>query len=297
MVNFEWYRSFMAVYRTGTVTAAADARALTQPAISQHIATLEAVMKQSLFQRTSRRMIPTEAGKQLYSRLAPAVDSLESLTQSLKTPLMSERPVLRVGAPTEYFGEAALARLCEAPLRLLVEPGDTETLISALSQGALDLVIATQHLNSKELDYTKIDAEEFCLVAPAQFDLPHPFSKKSKPERELENFLLGQEWVSYSADLPIIRRFWHIAFHRRPAIEPRMIVPNLLLVRKAVELGMGLSVLPRYLCKEAISENRIKVLWQPGTVMRNDLWAATRKVDRHRQEIRQVIELLDNLRD
>lgn len=297
MVNFEWYRSFMAVYRTGTVTAAADARALTQPAISQHIATLEAAMGQSLFQRTARRMIPTEAGKQLYSRMAPAVDGLETLTQSLKTPLMSERAVLRVGAPAEYFGEAALARLSEAPLRLLVEPGDTETLIAALSQGKLDLVIATQHLSSKELDYKKIDTEEFCLVAPAQFELPRPFNKSSKPERELEDFLLKQEWVSYSADLPIIRRFWHIAFHRRPAIEPRLTVPNLLLVRKAVELGMGLSVLPRYLCEEAIGENRIKVLWQPETSMRNDLWIATRKVDRHRDEIRQAIKLLDNLRD
>ncbi len=37
MVGFEWYRSFVAVYQTGTVSAAAQQRQMTQPAISQHV--------------------------------------------------------------------------------------------------------------------------------------------------------------------------------------------------------------------------------------------------------------------
>jgi len=70
MVDFEWYRSFIAVYRSGTVTGAAKARLLTQPAISQHIAALESASGHALFQRTPRKMIPTEHGKVLYlSRL------------------------------------------------------------------------------------------------------------------------------------------------------------------------------------------------------------------------------------
>lgn len=294
MVNFEWYRSFIAVYRSGTVTAAADARALTQPAISQHIATLEAVMQQPLFQRTTRKMIPTEAGQQLYSRLAPVMDSLENLSQHLKLPLATACPALRIGVLQEYFGEAALERLSTAPLRLLAEPGSTGTLIEALTQGKLDLVIASQHLGNKELDYVKIDSEEFVLVAPMQTKLPRKLGKQ--PSRELEDFLLELDWISYSAELPIIRRFWHIAFRHRPAIEPRMIAPNLLLIRKAVELGMGASVLPRYLCDEALKKKRLKILWQPATPVLNDLWAVTRKVDRHKPELKTAVVLLNRLR-
>jgi DNA-binding transcriptional LysR family regulator len=291
MVNFEWYRSFIAVYRSGTVTAAANARALTQPAISQHIATLEAVMQQPLFQRTTRKMIPTEAGQQLYSRLAPAMDGLEDLSQHLKLPLATTFPALRIGVLQEYFGAAALERLSTAPLRLLVELGSTGALIEALTQGRLDLVIASQHLGNKELDYVKIDSEEFVLVAPMQQEMPRKLGKQ--PSRELEDFLLELDWISYSAELPIIRRFWHLAFRRRPPIEPRMIAPNLLLMRKAVELGMGVSVLPRYLCEDALKKKRLKILWQAATPVLNDLWAVTRKVDRHKPELKTTVALLN----
>ncbi len=290
MVNFEWYRSFIAVYRSGTVTAAANARSLTQPAISQHIAILEAVMKQALFQRTARKMIPTDAGQQLYSRLAPAVDGLEDLSQHIKLPLATAFPTLRIGAPQEYFGEIAMERLSAASLRLQIELGDTGTLIEALSQGRVDLVIASQHLGNKELDYVKIDSEEFVLVSPMHLELPTDLGREAS--RELEYFLLEQNWISYSAELPIIRRFWHVAFRHRPAIEPRMTIPNLLLMRKAVELGMGVSVLPQYLCDTALKEKQLKVLWQPDAPVMNDFWAATRKVDRHKREIKTAIAKL-----
>ncbi|MFH2133991.1 MAG: LysR family transcriptional regulator [Pseudomonadota bacterium] len=293
MVNFEWYRSFIAVYRSGTVTAAADARALTQPAISQHIATLEAIMQQSLFQRTARRMIPTAVGQQLYSRLAPALDGLENLSQQLQPPLKNSFPGLKLGVLQEYFGEIALARLSSARLRLQVELGDTGSLIESLMQGRLDLAIVSQHLGNKELDYVKIDAEEFVLVAPAALECPRGLGKRTPSE--VENFLLMQDWISYAAELPIIRRFWHISFHHRPAIEPRMVVPNLLLMRKAVELGMGISILPRYLCTEALKAKRLKILWQPALPVQNDLWVASRKVDRHRPEIKTAVDFLKRL--
>lgn len=292
MVNFEWYRSFIAVYRSGTVTAAANARALTQPAISQHIATLEAAMKQPLFQRTARRMIPTEHGKNLYNRLAPAVDGLENLAQNLKYNLATGTPVIRIGTPLEYFGECALARIKDAPVRFQITPGDTEALIDALILDKLDIVIATQHLSAKEIDYAKMDTEEFCLVAPPYFELPAMNKTKTASGPDFENYLLEQKWIAYSVELPIIRRFWHMAFRHRPDIEPRMVIPSLLLIRKAVELGMGISVLPRYLCEQSIKAKKLKLLWQTEKPIMNDLWLATRKIDRNRQEIKQLIALL-----
>jgi DNA-binding transcriptional LysR family regulator len=59
MVNLEWYRSFVQVYRVGTVSKAAESLHLTQPAVSQHVAGLEATLGTPLFQRMPRRMVPT----------------------------------------------------------------------------------------------------------------------------------------------------------------------------------------------------------------------------------------------
>ena len=288
MVDFEWYRSFIAVYRAGTVTGAAKARFLTQPAISQHIAALESANGHALFQRTPRRMIPTEHGKALYSRTTSSLDGLEKVSANLQNASITEVPIIRLGTPLDYFHEIGFKKLKESQLRLQIELGEADKMIDNLSHGRLDAVIATQQLQAANIDYTKIDQEDFCLVAPANDMLPADLNKTGKPN-QIEHVLLDKNWISYSAELPIIRRFWHVAFKRRPTIEPVMIVPSLLLIRKAVEFGVGISVLPRYLCRELLNTGEIKVLWEPKKSMLNDLWIATRKIDRNKPEIEQLI--------
>ena len=288
MVDFEWYRSFIAVYRAGTVTGAAKARFLTQPAISQHIAALESANGHALFQRTPRRMIPTEHGKALYSRTASALDGLEKVSANLQNASITEVPIIRLGTPLDYFHEIGFKKLKESQLRLQIELGEADKMIDNLSHGRLDAVIATQQLQAANIDYTRIDQEDFCLVAPANDMLPADLNKTGKPN-QIEHVLLDKNWISYSAELPIIRRFWHVAFKRRPTIEPVMIVPSLLLIRKAVEFGVGISVLPRYLCRELLNTGEIKILWEPKKSMLNDLWIATRKIDRNKPEIEQLI--------
>ncbi|MCC3421552.1 MAG: LysR family transcriptional regulator, partial [Microcoleus sp. PH2017_07_MST_O_A] len=89
MISFEWYRSFIEVYRVGTVSGAAQVLHLTQPAVSQHVAALESALGNPLFQRTPRRMVPTDAGKRLYSQVASAIEKLESIphkNSSAETP-------------------------------------------------------------------------------------------------------------------------------------------------------------------------------------------------------------------
>src|SRR3990167_5871538 len=100
MIDLEWLRSFAAIYRLGRVGGAAGARSLTQPAVSQHLAALEAAIGQSLFVRTSRRMVPTERGKELYSRVAQSLDTLERV---LRRPdgAAPEKPIVRIGSPQE----------------------------------------------------------------------------------------------------------------------------------------------------------------------------------------------------
>ncbi|MFP3490175.1 LysR family transcriptional regulator, partial [Staphylococcus sp. SIMBA_130] len=59
MIDFEWYRSFISIYKHGSVSAAAKARFLTQPAMSPHLSALEAEVGEPLFTRAPRKMIPT----------------------------------------------------------------------------------------------------------------------------------------------------------------------------------------------------------------------------------------------
>jgi DNA-binding transcriptional LysR family regulator len=62
MVNLEWYRSFVEVYRVGTASGAAEVLHLTQPAVSQHLAALEAALGQPLFLRQIRSAVAAGFG-------------------------------------------------------------------------------------------------------------------------------------------------------------------------------------------------------------------------------------------
>lgn len=68
MVNLEWYRTFKAVYETGSLTAAAKVLFITQPNVSQHISALEAHIGKTLFERR-HRIIPTDYAKIIFAQI------------------------------------------------------------------------------------------------------------------------------------------------------------------------------------------------------------------------------------
>jgi DNA-binding transcriptional LysR family regulator len=283
MADLNWFKSFIAVYRTGKVSSAAIERNLTQPAITQHIAALEMAAGEMLFVRTPKGMRPTERGKALYVQVVESLERLERVSKNLRRD-QNELPLLRLGAPPEFFYEVALAKIQPLPIRFQIQLNETKLLLEQLEAGTLDAVIATQKLNNRSLEYRRIAQEHFLLVG----------SKRLKPptDPKLEVWLERQDWVSYGADLPIIRRYYQINFDRRPDIAPKLIVPDLRAVLRALEFGAGVSVLPDYLCRAALNSGSITELWKPEMAVTNDLWLAYRKTDGQRSQIQSLLEKL-----
>ena len=63
--NWEWYRSFVAVLETGSLSAAGRAMGMTQPTVGRHIDSLEAALKLKLFTRSFDGFAPTDAALEL----------------------------------------------------------------------------------------------------------------------------------------------------------------------------------------------------------------------------------------
>jgi DNA-binding transcriptional LysR family regulator len=273
MADFEWYRSFLAVYRNGTVSGAAQERFLTQPAITQHLAALETTVGKPLFTRTPRKMLPTESGKQLYNEIAASLDQLEQVTQQLGG-LEEAKTIWRLGAPHDFFHALIAPKMGQEAIYLQVRFDTTERLVEALTRRELDLVIATQKQSNTGLEFSHLRTEEFRLVAPPGYELP-PASG------ELEKWLSRQPWLSYGADLPIVRRFWQLNFGRRPNFNPALVVPSLLSIHEIVQNGYGIALLPDYLCDTAIEAGKLQLLWQPPEKVSNDIWWAYRRSDHH----------------
>jgi DNA-binding transcriptional LysR family regulator len=289
MVNLEWYRSFVAVYRVGTVSRAAEVLHLTQPAVSQHIAGLEATLGVVLFQRMPRRMLATEAGKRLYTRVVVAIEALEAIPT--KANLGDAPLVIRLGTPTEFFSEYFLERLPkESRTFLKTQFGLVQDLIGQLLANEIDCAIATQKITKPELEYQLIFEESFWLVG----SVSPPFSPDllQLDLSALAQWLRPQPLIAYSEELPIIRRFWRVVFGQRLDVNAQLVIPDLRSIREAIAEGLGYSVLPDYLCEEWVADQRLQLLLKPTKAVTNSIWLAYRKAERQSQQVALMLDWL-----
>lgn len=285
MVSLEWYRSFAEVYRVGTVSGSAKVLHLTQPAVSQHIAALESALGTSLFQRMPRKMLPTEAGKRLYNRIAAAIETLESIPT--KSDLANVVPLIRLGAPTDFFSEYVLRQLPNDEMYLLkLQFGLTQELIDQLLESHIDCAIATQKIVKPELEYQLIFEESFWLVGPPGIQFPFTQDQIKEDLTPLEHWLKPQPWIAYSEDLPIIRRFWRVIFGKRLEVNPQWVIPDLRSIREAIAQGLGYSILPDYLCKDWIFDHRLTLVLKPTKAVTNQIWLVYRKKERQSQIVK-----------
>ena len=103
MVNLEWYRTFKAVYKTGTLTGAAQELFISQPGVSLHLSSLENYTGYKLFDRKGRRMEPTERGKVLYNFITEALTKLEDAEKNFQRSTEKHTPTISVGMCFETF--------------------------------------------------------------------------------------------------------------------------------------------------------------------------------------------------
>ena len=63
--HWEWYRSFLQVLESGSLSAAGRAMGVAQPTVGRHIDGLESALGLQLFTRSSDGFAPTEAAYEL----------------------------------------------------------------------------------------------------------------------------------------------------------------------------------------------------------------------------------------
>ncbi|MDQ0718210.1 DNA-binding transcriptional LysR family regulator [Streptomyces luteogriseus] len=254
-------RTFLAVYRSGSFTAAAQLLGLSQPTVTTQIRSLERQTRRELFERLPRGVAPTAVAHELAARVAAPLDALAAATGHGPREESHTEPVHLAG-PAELLSTRALPAL--APLvtegvRLRVTTGLTEPLLDQLRAGRHDLVIATTRPRGRTLSAVPLTDEEFVLVAaPAWAD-----RAAERPAADGPAALHDIPLITYAEDLPIVRRYWRHVFGRRLNCRAAVSVPDLRAVLALVTAGAGFSVLPRYLCAGELASGALVLLDAP----------------------------------
>ena len=110
---------------------------------------------------------------------------------------------------------------------------------------------------------------------------------------ELATWLGGRSWVSYSLELPRTRRFWLNVLGRPFAARVQLVVPDLRAVLRAVELGLGVSLVPEFVCRDALAAARVVELFPVSHLTPEEPWfACTRQGDTGRSAVRAFLTAL-----
>ncbi|MFG2769837.1 LysR family transcriptional regulator [Streptomyces sp. NPDC048350] len=281
-------RTFLAVYRAGSLTAAAKQVGLSQPTVTAQVRTLEEELGQQLFQRLPRGVAPTTVADELAGEVAAHIDALAAVAERDLTRRRPFAKPLHLGGPAELTTTRvlpALAPLVDQGLKLRISLGLSDELLVGLAAGRHDLVISTVRPRNRAITAAPLTDEEFVLVAgpswAARID-------RERLAREGAACLGGVPLVSYAEELPIIRRYWRTLFGKRPTGSAAVVVPDLRGVLAATIAGAGVTVLPRYLCTEELASGALVALLDPDIPPINTLYLATRAGTVHAPHIAAV---------
>lgn len=239
-VTLKQLRYFDALARHGHFGRAADACAVTQPALSMQIRELEAVLGTALFERGSRQVRLTGFGEEFALRVRDilrAVDELGILARASRERLSGS---LRLGViPTiaPYLLPTLIARLnaTHPGLDIRVHETLTPRLIEELADGRLDAAIVALPVSEPAFAEVPLFREDFLLVRPGEDEgKPVPDAERLREMR----LLLLEEGHCF--------RDQALSFCDTAPVPPREIVTgsSLSTLVQMVGAGIGVTLIP-----------------------------------------------------
>lgn len=236
-------RAFCQTVRLGSVSRAAEALFVSQPAITLQLQALERDLGMPLLERNGRRLLPTREGELLYEMALPLVEQIDALEGSFRERVRGlDAGELRIAANSSTIlyllpDIVAAFRRAHPDVHLVLNNVVTSEGTDLLREDAVDLVVGTLLDVPADLSYEAAHRFEQRLVAPPG----HPLLRKARleladlsehplilpPRRtvtwRLVDLVLQQNRVPYTVALEISG--WEV-------------------IKQYVAMGLGVSIVP-----------------------------------------------------
>lgn len=276
----EWdlLRTFEAVARLGSFTAASKTLGLSQSTVSRHLSKLEEGAGSPLLLRETPIQL-TRRGEALLAAIQPMVDAAVAARAALDdTPELSgEVTITTVGEMVRWVLVGLLpgfyAMYPRLRLRILAD-----NQITSLAAGEADVALRFVRPGRGDLVTRKLRSESYGFFASAALDL-HP----------------EVPWLGLTGSLSRIPEQRHAerAFADRPA---RLLVEDVETLGMAVDAGLGVAILPRAfvarvsglveVTPEAVGARDL------GEIARRDVWLVVHRSRQRLPKVRAVVQWL-----
>jgi DNA-binding transcriptional LysR family regulator len=249
-VPFDLYELslFHLVAEHGSFTKAGLKAGLTQSAMTRQIRGVEVQLGTQLFERTTRHVSLTPAGKMLYDRSKPILAAAEDTLTQLQQDFHLAPRTLRVGVARSiglayYPGFFFAFRQRHPEVRLSVVQLGGQEILDAVENRTLDAgLLSPPRKLPASLSITNEFDDDFLLVAPSTSTL----ADTSGPitVRSLRKRLIQERWLLLNPQEESGRQLRSWMSRQGLDIEPAMELDGFDVIVNLVALGLGVSLVP-----------------------------------------------------
>ena len=284
-IDLDSLRCFVAVAESLHFRAAAAKLYRSPAALSDRVRRLEESLEVELFQRTTRRVTLTDAGRRL---LPHAREMLADADRCRHVAAGDGRPLpfsLTIGTRYELglsWLMPALRPLSEArPERTVhLYMGDTADLLDRMERGKIDACVLSSGPRRPDIRQSLLHEEKYVFVAKGE--------GPTRPEQAAVLTL-----VDGTPDLPL---FSYFRDHRKDATRWRfghhLYVGGIGAIRAAVLDGWGVAVLPLYFVQHDLEAGRLNEVFAPEHLGHDHfrlLWRANHPRDAELAELAETL--------
>lgn len=251
--RFEDMRALVAVVSAGGFAAGAERLGVAKSAVSRRIRELEDRLGARLFDRTTRRVQLTEAGRAFHDRAVELLAGLDEAEEAASSASGDLKGRIRIAAPVSFTTHClapVVGRFLERhpAVKLSI---DTDDRMVDLVRDRFDLAIRIAQLPDSSLVARRlVTIRHACVASPALLDR---LGTPQTPE-DLSRF----PGVVYSnRDEP---SYWRFANDVVPTVSSRLDFANGEAVREAAIAGLGVAMLPTFIVHDAVRRGALSIV-------------------------------------
>ncbi len=263
-------RSFVAVIESGSFVRAAEQLDASTAAISRRIAALEQALGSQLINRTTRRIDITEAGRRFYDDVINIIQLLGEAEERVRVGREAATGLMRVAAPLSFGIERIAAVLPEfmrrhpdLKVQLLLEDRYTD-----LHSEAIDIAVRIGGtLRDSSLIATRIGSISriFC-AAPDYLDRN---GEPTTPEDLKKHCCLHYSLLSVRDEFGFLFK----DAGETVDIKSSLSANNAEALKQCAIKGMGITLLPRFVVEDALSDGKLRQVMATYTPTPSGLYA------------------------
>lgn len=272
-MEFRQLRTLLAIADTRNFTRAAERVHLTQAAVSAQIKALEAETGVPLFARVNKKVFLTEAGEILVRRAERLLKAHDEALLALKELGEAETGRLRIGTASTMASNdllpAILAELKRAypKAQVTVRRATSTDIVAQILQNDLDIGLVSLPVEASDIRAEVLQRDRLVAIMQPDHALAHQRSI-SPLQLAAEPLILGEQGGN-------TRRLIDL-FFAKSGVRPEVIMElgSMTSIKRMVEHGLGLSLIPRSSVREEIKAGTLIALpvrgfkdhWELGLV-------------------------------